>query len=65
METDTKNHTTREVPVPEFLAAELAWKADNLAPRVLVFPNRAGEYLTSSEFRWAFDQAVKATGCMA
>ncbi|WP_280266684.1 tyrosine-type recombinase/integrase [Nocardia wallacei] len=62
VETDTKNHTTREVPVPEFLAAELAWRVDGLPPRALVFPGRTGEYLTSSEFRWGFDQAVAATG---
>ncbi|WP_280381958.1 tyrosine-type recombinase/integrase [Nocardia wallacei] len=62
VETDAKNHTTREVPVPEFLAAEMAWKVDGLPPRALVYPGRTGEYLTSSEFRWGSDQAVSATG---
>ncbi|MGA4786766.1 tyrosine-type recombinase/integrase [Nocardia sp. AB354] len=62
VETDTKNHTTREVPVPKFLERELAVVVDGLAPHSLVFPCRKGDYLTSSEFRWAFDRAVKVTG---
>ncbi|MBO0854562.1 MAG: tyrosine-type recombinase/integrase [Nocardia sp.] len=48
------------MPAPEFLAKELTTVLDGLPPTALVFPGRGSGYLTSSEFRWAFDQAARA-----
>ncbi|KZM76158.1 integrase [Nocardia terpenica] len=62
VETDTKNHTARAVPIPEFLAKELGKVLDGRGPDTLVFESRKGEFLSLGEFRWAFDQAAAATG---
>ncbi|WP_024801222.1 site-specific integrase [Nocardia sp. BMG51109] len=62
VESDTKNHTTREVPVPSVLVKELGNLLEGREPSALVFPSRKGGYLESTEFRWVFDQAVEAAG---
>lgn len=62
VETDTKNHTTRVVPLPGLLAKELGNLLVGRRSEALVFPSHKGGYLTSSEFRWVFDQAVRDTG---
>ncbi len=62
VETDTKNHTTRAVPVPGTLAKDLANLLSGRRPDALVFPSHKGGYLTSTEFRWVFDQAAKDAG---
>lgn len=59
IETDTKNHTTRSVPVPGILLDELASLVGGAADDLL-FPSHKGGYLTSKEFRWVFDQAAEA-----
>ncbi|WP_230329593.1 tyrosine-type recombinase/integrase [Nocardia aurantiaca] len=58
VETDTKNHTTRTVPVPASLAKELGALLEGRAPDALVFPSHKGGFLTSTEFRWVFDHAA-------
>ncbi|MGV9668091.1 tyrosine-type recombinase/integrase [Nocardia niigatensis] len=62
VESDTKNHIRRAVPVPEFLAKELGAVFDDRDPGALAFESRKGEYLPLGEFRWAFDQATQAVG---
>ncbi|WP_225729493.1 MULTISPECIES: site-specific integrase [unclassified Nocardia] len=62
VETDTKNHTTRAVPIPDILVKELGKLLDGRKSDWLVFPSHKGGYLTSTEFRWVFDEAVRATG---
>ncbi|WP_083870512.1 tyrosine-type recombinase/integrase [Nocardia aobensis] len=62
VETDTKNHTTRVVPVPDILAKEFGNLLEGRESDALVFPSRKGGYLESAEFRWVFDQAIDATG---
>jgi integrase len=62
VETDTKNHTTRAVPIPESLAHELSTLLEGRRPEALAFPSHKGGYLTGTEFRWVFDPAVRATG---
>jgi integrase len=59
VETGTKTKRTRRVPVPgpvwDRLKAELPGEAD-----AFVFPSRKGGRLPLGEYRWAFDQALKA-----
>ncbi|WP_280243518.1 tyrosine-type recombinase/integrase [Nocardia abscessus] len=62
VETDTKNHTSRSVPVPLFLAELLAADLDGREGAPVVFESRNGGHLPLGEFRWAFDQAVAVTG---
>ncbi|MER7451515.1 site-specific integrase [Nocardia beijingensis] len=62
VETDTKNHTTRAVPVPGTLAKDLANLLSGRRPDALVFPSHQGGQLTSTEFRCVFDQATKEVG---
>lgn len=62
VETDTKNHTTRAVPVPGILAKDLAHILGGRRPDALVFPSHKGGHLTSTEFRWVFNQAAKDVG---
>ncbi|WP_306359524.1 site-specific integrase [Nocardia sp. CC227C] len=62
VETDTKNHTTRTVPIPATLAKELRTLLEDRQPDALVFPSHKGGFLTSTEFRWVFDKAVKEAG---
>lgn len=60
--TDTKNHTTREVPIPVTLAKDLRELLHGRDSDALVFPSHKGGYLTSTEFRWVFDAAAKTVG---
>jgi integrase len=62
IEGDTKNHSTRNVPVPKFLASLLDTELAGMGGDRLVFPSRRGGYLTESELRWVFDPAAKAIG---
>jgi integrase len=62
VEGDTKNHTTRSVPVPRFLAPLLDTELAGKDGDGLVFPSRRGSYLTESELRWVFDPAATAIG---
>ncbi|MEU1428120.1 tyrosine-type recombinase/integrase [Nocardia sp. NPDC005746] len=60
VETDTKNHTTRSVPIPAFLVKELTSLIADRDPDARVFESRKGGPLPLGEFRWAFDHAVEA-----
>lgn len=57
VESDTKTHDDRKVPIPasvvELLRTELPTESESL-----MFPGRKGGYLPLGEFRWTFDQAV-------
>ncbi|MEU7145563.1 tyrosine-type recombinase/integrase [Nocardia sp. NPDC046473] len=61
-EPDTKNHPTPTVPVPRILVKELAKLLEGRVLDELVFPSHKGGYLTSTEFRWVFDQAAATVG---
>lgn len=62
VETDTKNHTSRVVPIPGLLAKDLENLLARRRAEALVFPSHKGGYLTSTEFRWVFDQAAREVG---
>ncbi|MGW2664664.1 tyrosine-type recombinase/integrase [Nocardia tengchongensis] len=62
VETGTKNHTTRALPIPATLANELRVLLEDLEVDALIFPSRKGGFLTSTEFRWVFDQAAQEVG---
>jgi integrase len=62
IEGDTKNHSSRTVPVPKFLAPLLETEIGERAGTELLFPSRRGGYLTVGEFRWVFNPAAKAVG---
>jgi integrase len=59
IEGDTKNHTTRAVPVPKFLVPLLGTELAGKDSGELVFSSRRCGYLTESELRWVFDTAVQ------
>jgi integrase len=59
VETDTKTHGARKVPIPASVVELLRTELPNEA-EALVFPSRRGGYLPAAEFRWTFDQAVIA-----
>jgi integrase len=56
---ETKNHTSRSVPITKFLAPLLATEIKGRDSGDLVFPSRRGGYMTPGEFRWGFDAAVR------
>ncbi|MEB4210991.1 site-specific integrase [Mycobacterium sp. 94-17] len=56
---ETKNHTSRSVPIPKFLVPLLATEIKGRGSRDLVFPSRRDGYMTPGEFRWGFDAAVR------
>jgi integrase len=58
VEGSTKNHASRTVPIPQFLAPLLATEIQGRDG--LVFPSRRGRYLGSGEFRWVLDPAVQS-----
>ncbi len=59
----TKTHQRREVPIPRFLAEELAEHIKDKQPDDLVFAGiRNGQPLRVSTFRTAFSAAAKAIG---
>ncbi|MFD7846137.1 tyrosine-type recombinase/integrase [Nocardia sp. NPDC059764] len=62
VETGTKTHGTRDVPIPATLAKELRPLLKDRDPDALVFPSHRGGYLTSTEFRWVFNPAVREVG---
>ncbi|MGW0245381.1 tyrosine-type recombinase/integrase [Nocardia goodfellowii] len=62
VETDTKNHSNRVVPVPAFLVEELEPVCADRAGSQLLFPGRHGGHLPLGEFRWVFDHATEAVG---
>ncbi|WP_081879459.1 site-specific integrase [Nocardia sp. NRRL WC-3656] len=62
VETTTKNHTTRTVPLPSFLVTELTDLVGERDPEALVFESRDGGILPLGEFRWAFDRATETVG---
>lgn len=65
VEGPTKNHGTRTVPVPKFVAQLLATEIAGRADDALVFPSvRSGGYLTLGQARYAFQKATRAVdGC--
>ena len=59
----TKNHQRRTVPVPRFLAQELAVVVDGKSPEDLVFIAPGGGVLRNTNFRPRFfDRAARAAG---
>ncbi|MGB8386786.1 tyrosine-type recombinase/integrase [Mycobacterium sp.] len=65
MEGETKNHTSRTVPVPMFLARLLETEVADKDGSALVFPSaRNGGYLTLAQARYTFQKATAAVdGC--
>lgn len=65
VEGPTKNHSSRTVPVPAFLARLLATEINGRDPAALVFESaRGGGYLTLGQARYAFQKATAAVdGC--
>ncbi|OSC32575.1 site-specific integrase [Mycobacterium vulneris] len=61
VEGETKNHTSRTVPVPLFLARLLETEIADKDDATLVFPSaRDGGYLTPAQARYAFQKATAA-----
>ena len=59
VEGPTKNHTSRTVPVPGFVARLLESEISNRSASALVFPSaRDSEYLTLGQARYAFQKAT-------
>lgn len=65
IEGPTKNHGTRTIPVPKFVARLLSTEIAGRADDALVFPSaRGGSYLTLGQARYAFQKATKVVdGC--
>lgn len=65
VEGPTKNHSSRTVPVPAFLAVLLETEIRNRGGDALVFCSaRGGGYLTLGQARYAFGKATEALeGC--
>jgi integrase len=65
VEGETKNHTSRTVPVPSFLAKLLETEVVDKDGSGLAFPSlRNGGYLTLSQARYSFKKATAAVdGC--
>jgi integrase len=65
VEGPTKNHASRTVPVPAFVARLLATEIDGRGADALVFTSaRGGGYLTPAQARYTFTKAGKAVeGC--
>ncbi len=65
VEGETKNHTSRTVPVPAFLARLVETEVADKDGSALVFPSaRGGGYLTLAQARYSFQKATAATdGC--
>jgi integrase len=63
VEGETKNHTSRTVPVPAFVARLLATDIADKRGETLVFPSaRSESYLTLSQARYAFTKALAVVG---
>jgi integrase len=65
VEGETKNHTSRTVPVPAFLARLLETEIADKDDAALVFPSaRSNSYLTLGQARYTFQKATAAVeGC--
>ena len=64
VEGPTKNHSSRAVPVPKFLARLLETEIAGRDSCALVFPSRRDGVLTLGEGRYWFDKATAAVdGC--
>jgi integrase len=65
VEGETKNHTSRTVPVPAFLARLLETEIADKDAAALVFPSaRSNSYLTLGQARYTFQKATAAVeGC--
>lgn len=65
VEGPTKNHSSRTVPVPEFVARLLATEIDGRDGKALVFTSaRGGGYLTLGQARYTFQKAAAVVeGC--
>ncbi|MFY2858292.1 hypothetical protein ACOJVU_00200 [Mycobacterium sp. THU-M104] len=65
VEGPTKNHSSRTVPVPAFVARLLATEMDDREGSALVFTSaRGGGYLTLGQARYTFQKATAAVdGC--
>lgn len=65
VEGETKNHTSRTVPVPTFVTRLLETEIANKDGSALVFPSaRNGGYLTLAQARYTFQKATAAVeGC--
>jgi integrase len=65
VEGPTKNHTSRTVPVPAFVARMLKTEMAGRGKTALVFPSaRGGGYLTLGQARYTFQKATAAVdGC--
>jgi integrase len=65
VEGETKNHTSRTVPVPAFLARLLETEVADKDGSALVFPSARGSgYLTLAQARYTFQKATAAIdGC--
>lgn len=64
VEGPTKNHSSRAVPVPKFLARLLETEIAGRDSRALVFPSRRDGFLPLGEGRYRFDKATAAIdGC--
>lgn len=64
VEGPTKNHSSRSVPVPKFLARLLETEIAGKDSKALVLPSRRGGYLPLGEGRYWFDKATAAVeGC--
>ncbi|MFC9767100.1 tyrosine-type recombinase/integrase [Rhodococcus jostii] len=58
-----KSHTSRSVPIPDFLVVELARQCEGKERDALVFPGRDGEHLRRSvSFTGWFTKAVERAG---
>lgn len=63
VEGETKNHTSRTVPVPSFLARLLETEVADKGDSALVFPSPRNEgYLTLAQARYTFQKATAAVG---
>lgn len=60
VEGETKNHTTRTVPVPAFLARLLKTEIGDRDDDALVFTSARGGYLTLGQARYQFAKATAA-----
>jgi len=64
VETGTKTHDERKVPIPASVLKLLKTELPT-DPDALVFPGRKGGYLPLGEFRWVFDAALTAVHAAA
>jgi integrase len=61
VETSTKTHKVRHVPIPAPVWKRLKPQLPE-DPEALIFPSRKGGHLPLGEYRWAFDNACQKVG---